>query len=481
MVELDKGGSLPALEALNISGKTPDIGVDKVSKKKDKQSTRNPKDPSELTPEYVAEQRELRRIRKEEKQKKSIAQPKPSQFIKRKMLNIPGNEKSEGRLGLKIMTYNVLAQALIKRDIFPTNGKALKWTWRSQTLLDEISYYDCDIMCLQEVDGGSFKNFWKPEFGKLGYECKFYQSASKSHGVCIVVRKEYFTFKHQFTIRYDEEVVANSIFARTTTDNIGLLTFFEFSPQLLKKYPYLAQKNGIILGTTHLYWHPCGCFERTRQTYLLLQSCHEFTQMLTTLLQNDLGFYRFFAGDMNTEPFDYPYLSITAKPVVYEGKSMDDLKKSIYYLDARANGERRDDDSQFICSPEQVDQLRSLQQAHNNLEMRAISLYSVGYDSVHPDNSGVNNKRGEPVFSNWANSWRGLLDYIFIVADWNKKDDFSEHADTIEQVEINHKVKLLGLLRMPTYEEMGAEPSGQPRVGQYPSDHLTMIAKLELH
>lgn len=78
-------------------------------------------------------------------------------------------------------------------------------------------------------------------------------------------------------------------------------------------------------------------------------------------------------------------------------------------------------------------------------------------------------------------SWRGFLDYIFVIVDWDKKDNFSKHVDTAKQVEIDHKIKLLGLLRMSTLEEMGREPIGQPRVGKKPSDHLAMIADLELH
>lgn len=476
MVEPGENGSLPDLKLLSmaelVSDSIPDLILTEQSSKK---LTKKPK--VKLTPEDIAQQRELRRIRKEQKLK--IESAKPCEYIRRKLLQV--SNKNDERFRFKIMTYNVLAQALIKRNVFPTNGKALKWAWRSKTLLEEIAYYNCDIMCLQELDGGSFNNFWKKEFNNLGYECKFIQSASKSHGVCILIRRAYFNFKNQFTIKYDEELVENLISSRITTDNVGFLTFIEFSPQLINEYPYLSQKNGIIIGTTHLYWHPYGCFERCRQTYLVLQKFQEFTKILNSTLQNDKGFYKFFSGDMNTEPFDYPYLSITAKPVVYEGQGLKDLKTSIAYLDLKAQAKQIDPEDEIICSQDQCDQIKSLENAHNNLPMRAISLYSIGYNSVHPENSGINNNRNEPGFSNWAHSWRGLLDYIFIITEWINEQDYSEKVDTISQVEVEQKVKLLSLLRMPTNFEMGAEPSGQPRIGQYPSDHLAMIAEIELH
>ena len=185
---------------------------------------------------------------------------------------------------------------------------------------------------------------------------------------------------------------------------------------------------------------------------------------------------------MNTEPFDYPYLSITAKPIHYQGKSHEDLMRSIIHLDNRckADDEKRNED-ELDCSDDQLNIIKQLENAHNSLNMRAISLYSIGYKQVHPENSGIGNDRNEPEFSNWAHSWRGLLDYIFVISSWDvSNEDHSKCVDSIEDVENHQNIKLISLLRMPTRKEMGPEPSGQPRIGQYPSDHLCMMAKIQL-
>lgn len=49
-----------------------------------------------------------------------------------------------------------------------------------------------------------------------------------------------------------------------------------------------------------------------------------------------------------------------------------------------------------------------------------------------------------------------------------------------EDLAEQYKIKLTKLLRLPTPEEMGSPPSGQPRMHQYPSDHLSIMAEVQL-
>lgn len=117
-----------------------------------------------------------------------------------------------------------------------------------------------------------------------------------------------------------------------------------------------------------------------------------------------------------------------------------------------------------------------MEELHNSLDMRAVSLYSVAYHKVHPENSGLDNERGEPEISNWAHTWRGLLDYMFMIRNW-EFDDRTE-IDTLEDFENSNNIKIRGLLRMPPGSEMSTH--GQPHVGEYPSDHLCLLSEVEL-
>lgn len=487
--------------------------------KKDKKSKKS-RDPSTLTPEYIEEQRRLRNLKKEQKRQELLAQginpdeastPPNLKFIKRDFVSIPKQDGSSDSFKIKIMTYNVLAQALIRRKLFPTSGTALKWTNRSVVLLDEFKHYDADIVCLQEMDFIQYNSFWKQEFEKIGYSSKYYREEAKNHGVAVAFKKDLFVCKQQSFIRYDREK-SGVISPRTVTQNVGLLVYLEFTPQVLQKYSNLS-RNGIIIGTTHLFWHPFGTYERSRQTYLVLTKFKEFYHTLSVLQNNDRGFYSFFAGDFNSQPFDTPYLSIAAKPVKYSGRGQTVISCSLSYQFSKnrgvieEDGDNEDEEGaegeeeeggnvekfgtnqpkdpvpeSFTPNQEQLELVNDMEKLHNDLDMRAVSLYSIGYKSIHPENAGFDNERNEPIFSNWAHTWRGLLDYIFVITKWDsQKEDYSQKVDSIEEVSSRDNVKLLKLLKLPMPKDMGPEPSGQPRTGQYPSDHLCLMAEVELN
>lgn len=500
-------------EPVKLPDDTPIAGSEKLLKKVKKKSTKKSRDPSTLTPEYIEEQRRIRQLKKEKKRQDLIASgidpdqlevPDDLRFRKRDFLSLPGSVEKDG-FHVKIMTYNVLAQALIRRKLFPTSGNALKWSTRSQVLLSELKHYDADVLCLQELDYLQYGSFWKKLFEDLGYFSVFFRYQTKNHGVCIVFRKSLFFCKHRSFIDYDRES-SGDVAPRTVTQNVGVLALLEFTPEVLQKHPGIT-KNGVIIGTTHLFWHPFGTYDRTRQTYLVLKKFQDFYNVHNALLDNYRGFYSFFAGDFNSQPFDSPYLSITAKPVTYTKRANDVLGCSLSYQYSKNRGvvegteDEGDDEEEeggnvekfgkdqprdpvpetFEATEEQLQKIESIRKLHNDLDIRAISLYSVGYGLVDPDNSGLLDDSNEPFFSNWAHTWRGLLDYIFVISKWDAhNEDYSKRVDSVDEVSLKQGVKLTKLLRLPLPKDMGPEPSGQPRLGQFPSDHLCMMAEVEL-
>lgn len=513
--------NVPTNEEKNagVSQKEPIADAKLIQGSKKQKSTKKSRDPSTLTPEYIEEQRRQRNLKKEKKKQELLAQgidpnavntPVELRFKTRELLELPNNVASDDSFKIKIMSYNILAQALIRRKLFPTSGNALKWSTRSQVLLSEFKHYDADILCLQELDFIQYNSYWRKELGKLGYDMKYYRADTKNHGLAIAFKSDKFICKHQSFMYYDKET-SGELRPRTATQNIGFLACLEFTPDILTKYSNIS-RNGIIIGTTHLFWHPFGTFERTRQTYLILKKFKEFRSTMNTLKGNDDDWYGFFAGDFNSQPFDAPYLSITTKPAHYAERARIVLGCSLSYQYSKNRGvidqedDNGDEDKEngqeeeggniekfgsnqpkdpvpesFKPTTEQLKLVNSMEDLHNSLDMRAISLYSVGYKLVDPDNAGLDNNRDEPIFSNWAHAWRGLLDYIFVISSWDAtRESFSDKVDTVEDVEHNNGVRITKLLKLPLPKEMGPEPSGQPRLGQYPSDHLCLMAEVAL-
>lgn len=456
-----------------------------------------------VSPEHIAKVRAEREAARAAKREATLAQgldpdcPPELQFIRRPILPLHEGENPMG-FKFKLMTYNCLAQTLIRRKLFPTSGDALKWYRRSKVLLNEFKYYNADVICLQEIDFIQFQNFWKDELTKLGYDSQFHRQASKNHGVAIVWKKDYFFLTDKMMIDFDKES-SGDIPPRTTTNNAGLILSLKLSDKVKQRYN--LKKSGIIVGTTHLFWHPFGTFERTRQCYVVLNKVKEFSHRVNVLQNGNDGdyshWYSFFCGDFNSQPFDSPYLSMTRKPIEYNKRAKTVIECSTSYTFSKMRDGEEDDAEEeeggniekfgtdqpahpvpqsYEAKDHERELVKQMQSLHNSLDMRAISLYSVAYGRVHPENAGLDNERNEPEISNWAHTWRGLLDYLFLIRRWDYAN--CVEIDSLESFEKENGLRIRGLLRLPPSKEMTEH--GQPHTGEYPSDHLCMLCELEL-
>ncbi|OAQ33261.1 Endonuclease/exonuclease/phosphatase [Linnemannia elongata AG-77] len=216
------------------------------------------------------------------------------------------------------MTYNLLAQALVRRDMFPhATQKALRWKFRKQNILQEFLGFAPDLACLQEVD------FWDevyyPALTKAGYETAYYKNQNKKHGCAIIWRKTRFEKVEQKTLEYDDH--GQPTF---TTGNIGLMVALKPLKQAAKNPDPNADMvlpdeddekedtsanghaelpGGILVATTHLFWRPDGSYERLRQASILLDKIQEWNK--------DLNYTILLGGDFNTTPRDAAYRAMT--------------------------------------------------------------------------------------------------------------------------------------------------------------------------
>ena len=90
-------------------------------------------DPKLLTEEYILEQRRLRELRKEkirqQKEALGLIPPPEKKVLKRPMLEVC--KPKPGLPSIKIMSYNILAQTLIRRNI--------PYKWENIEMVCEVS------------------------------------------------------------------------------------------------------------------------------------------------------------------------------------------------------------------------------------------------------------------------------------------------------------------------------------------------------
>ncbi|KAK4057680.1 RNA exonuclease ngl2 [Microbotryomycetes sp. JL221] len=264
----------------------------------------------------------------------SSEQGPPDRFLKRDWHSVhDAKDVTVNGKTVSILSWNMLAQALVRRELFP-GSDFLKVKDRVPQLMKEVLHYDPDIACLQEVDrlGDHL-----PSLSKSHGHTSFIGYADKPHGLLIAHKTSVFDKVGHRGIRLDElpikddlplsfnEVITDSIedgidvdkstahvpvldetpdgrerTRRATglsrcTRNVGLFVALKFKDS----------SDGIIVGTTHLFWHPKHVYERVRQTGILIREAQRFRR------EGGDGAWRewplVLAGDFNAQPVEATY------------------------------------------------------------------------------------------------------------------------------------------------------------------------------
>ncbi|KAI9594641.1 Endonuclease/exonuclease/phosphatase [Syncephalis fuscata] len=357
---------------------------------------------------------------------------------------------------ITIMSYNILAQCLVRRDMFPyCDKKSLKGSFRRENITHELRHYLPDIACLQEVD--EYESYYREAFRRAGYD-SIYEAGRKRHGCCILWRRDRFTRHDYQTVQFDS---AQYPTATTNTRCIGQLLALrlrnDFDEALgldqlslehqssLEAGKKPERKVGVIVTNHHLYWPPNAMYERMRQGWIMRQ------QLLR--LKEKHKFPSFMCGDFNSIPTSPLYRLITGQPLQKANhEELAEIPTSYVISDTpktvAPSAVANPDPETFKPYTEFADAFEAMPPCK--------SAYAQ-YTTLHPESASAE-WEGEARFTNYA-VWQGTLDYIMQVMDKESQD-----------------VELLRLLRLP--DEHMCKPGLPNRV--YSSDHLCIMAEYAL-
>ncbi|WFD36819.1 hypothetical protein MCUN1_003709 [Malassezia cuniculi] len=253
------------------------------------------------TPEEIERLRAERAAKNAAKQ--AEAQHKPQNIIYERQW-IPVSDEPGRRV--RVVSWNILAQGLVRRSLFP-GSDCLKVAQRIPLIAAELCKYDWDIGCFQEVD--CVKDHAKA-LRAAGYEYTYNKGYdSKQHGLMIAWRarnihdapRQCFCSPASTRVICLDDAKLNERTAGCSrlTRNIGLFAAL----------PYAGEEGGVIVATTHLFWHPRYRYERARQVTLLV---HELECFRNSMPQWQ-SWPVIFAGDFNDQPHSPTYTLVTGK------------------------------------------------------------------------------------------------------------------------------------------------------------------------
>jgi mRNA deadenylase 3'-5' endonuclease subunit Ccr4 len=137
---------------------------------------------------------------------------------------------------MKIVSYNVLANAYIKEDRYPrVPPQFLQWEYRSQALLSKIDSLNADLICLQEVEEETYQRIHHLLSGK-GFSGVYARRKQGRPDGCA-------TFSllpiHQWEVVHYHDQVRGA-----PSGHLALITFIQVKDHLL------------AVANTHIKWDP---------------------------------------------------------------------------------------------------------------------------------------------------------------------------------------------------------------------------------
>ncbi|GAA6059364.1 hypothetical protein JCM10212_003262 [Sporobolomyces blumeae] len=279
-------------------------------------------------------------------------QIEPKGFAAREWVEVPrqGSDRADDATKVSILTWNMLAQALVRRELFP-GSDCLKGKDRIPPLMQEVLYYAPDIACLQEVDRLSDH---LPHLTRTHSYTSFIGYRNKPHGLLIAHKNSVFSKVGERGLRLDEQPLddaepempsgaesprADEHHVDQAKDDVppaseptdeerppdaatpdsrasrlaAGLSRVTRNVALFVALKFKGREGGVIIGTTHLFWHPKHVYERVRQTGILLREANKFRSESPGEEWKDWPV--FLAGDFNTQPCELTYRLLLGAPL----------------------------------------------------------------------------------------------------------------------------------------------------------------------
>lgn len=271
---------------------------------------------------------------------------------------------------IRTVSYNLLADTYAQTEfsrtvLYPYCAPyALELDYRQNLIQKELTGYNADLICLQEVDRAVFADSLVPALEAFGLEGVF--RIKQHEGLATFYRKSKFTLLSQHDISFQEALGSDPLH-KELLEKLALNPLAQ--EKVLQRSSVLQisvlqstkdPSKKICVANTHLYWHPKGGYIRLIQMAVALVHIRNVSCNLYP------GIPVIFCGDFNSTPSTGLY------HFVINGSITED------HEDWASNGEEE------------------------RCNMSLTHLFKL------------KSACGEPAYTNYVGGFHGCLDYIFI-------------------------------------------------------------------
>ena len=201
-----------------------------------------------------------------------------------------------------VATYNTLADCYSQGQWY-CSPQLLSLDYRLPILAAEISSFNTDFICLQEVD--TYDSFFKDLFESIGYGSHHSKKASsrRSDGLVIAWKRDRWRVVEIIEFDYnDKEKCRTDIGYRKY--NIGMLVVFQD----------IASQELIIIGTSHYWWDPALDYVKFFQAKVYTERAYEAKEKYQCEVV--------LTGDFNSMPSSHTINFMLNKPLQFREYSV---------------------------------------------------------------------------------------------------------------------------------------------------------------
>ncbi|KAK2874788.1 hypothetical protein Q8A67_021941 [Cirrhinus molitorella] len=217
-------------------------------------------------------------------------------------------QKLTDESSLRVVSYNILADIYAQTDLSKTvlypycAPYALEMDYRQNLIKKELSGYNADIVCLQEVDKGVFVDSLSPALDAFGLDGVFRIKERQHEGLATYFRRSKLKLLEQYDVMLSEALTTDPLhqeLMEKVSTNGNLKEKIENRSTMLQVtiLQSLCDPSRILcVGNTHLYWHPKGGNVR------LVQMAVALKHMKQVVTEKHPGAGLIFSGDFNSTP-----------------------------------------------------------------------------------------------------------------------------------------------------------------------------------
>ncbi|EME39968.1 hypothetical protein DOTSEDRAFT_74737 [Dothistroma septosporum NZE10] len=174
-------------------------------------------------------------------------------------------DTSEGADTFKLLSWNILCDRSATESQFGyTPKEALAWPRRKFMILDEMTGRNPDVMCIQEMDGENYNDFFRPQLAAYDYKAVFTpksraqtmaeKEAKSVDGSAIFFKNSKYILLDKQVINFSREAISrpdmkgeHDVYNRVMPrDHVAIVAFLENR----------ATGSRMIVANTHLTWQP---------------------------------------------------------------------------------------------------------------------------------------------------------------------------------------------------------------------------------